>query len=290
MLDDAPGGVAESGRDPFANVAPLLGSVDFRVANLESVIATTGSPMPDKPFTFRAHPRVIPFLKRHFDAVGLSNNHAGDFGTAAFTETLRLLDANGLRHFGGGIDLTTAHQPLIVERKGLRVALLAYNEFLPRSFEADFDKPGIAWSEDEHVKRDIQHARTRFNADLVIPFMHWGQEDVPSADRRQRQLARLMIDAGADAVVGGHPHVTQDIEHYAGKPIFYSLGNFVFDGFETEAGNTGWLLRMELDRSGVRRWRIDTVHLDMDGLPWPSRTVAGICWERQRPGIRACPV
>jgi poly-gamma-glutamate capsule biosynthesis protein CapA/YwtB (metallophosphatase superfamily) len=87
--------------------------------------------------------------------------------------------------------------------QGLRVAVLAYNEFKPRSFEAGADWPGIAWSEDSQVVADIRAARAA-GADLVIPFMHWGWEREPQASARQRQLARLMIDAGADLVVGGH--------------------------------------------------------------------------------------
>jgi len=89
---------------------------------------------------------------------------------------------------------------------------------------------------------DIIEARRRYSADLVVPFMHWGWENEPVAGPRQRRLARLMIDAGADAVVGSHPHVIQDTEIYRGRPIVYSLGNFVFDGFTTAASNTGWLL------------------------------------------------
>ena len=79
-----------------------------------------------------------------------------------------------------------------------------------------------------------------------------------------------MIDAGADAVVGGHPHVVQDYEEYRGKPIIYSLGNFVFDGFNNRDNNTGWLLRMELDRQGVRRWRTAVARIDRHGTPHPA--------------------
>jgi poly-gamma-glutamate synthesis protein (capsule biosynthesis protein) len=195
-------------------------------------------------------------------------------------QTLRLLDQNAIAHFGAGLDLAQAHEPLIVERKGLRVALLGYNEFHPRSFEADFDKAGVAWSEDEQVKSDIAQARSRWRADLVITFMHWGWEDETAPSARQRELARLMIDAGADAVVGGHPHVIQGLEHYAGKPIFYSLGNFVFDGFDDESNNTGWLLQLKLDRQGVRAWRTHTARIDKQGLPHPVRTKNDWCWER----------
>lgn len=288
LLDELPGKLIKAGRDPLAPFAAILNAADIRVGNLECVVATRGSAEPGKPFTFRAHPRTLKILARHFDALALANNHSGDFGPAAFGEMLALLDRRGIPYFGGGANLAQAHAPLVIERKGLRIALLGYNEFFPRSFEADYDKPGIAWSEDEQVQLDIANARTRFHADLVIPVMHWGWEHERRASARQRQLARLMIDAGADAVVGGHPHVTQDIEHYQGKPIIYSLGNFVFDGFTDEDSNTGWLLRLELDRQGVRRWRTFVAHIDRKGVPHPGPRTEGACWERGQESATVC--
>jgi poly-gamma-glutamate synthesis protein (capsule biosynthesis protein) len=199
---------------------------------------------------------------------------------------LGLLQHNGIPYFGGGLNLREAHTPMLIERRGLRIALLGYDEFFPRSFEADTDKPGVAWSEDEQVRLDIENARRQYRADLVIPFMHWGWENAPQANARQRHLARLMIDAGADAVVGTHPHVTQDIEHYQGKPIIYSLGNFVFDGFNETANNTGWILRMELDRDGVRLWRTYVAAIDQRGTPHPAP--GGMCWQRGLNGPQTC--
>ncbi len=280
MLADTPGKVVRSGRDPFAPFAAILNQADIRVGNLECVVATTGSAEEDKPYTFRAHPRTLKLLKKHFDALGLANNHSGDFGPVAFNEMLILLQKEGIPYFGGGANLMEAHTPLIIERKGLRIALLAYDEFFPRSFEADFDKPGVAWSEDEQVKLDIVNARSKYHADLVIPFMHWGWEHEPLASPRQRQLAHLMIEAGADAVVGGHPHVTQDVEQYQGKPIIYSLGNFVFDGFSSKENNTGWLLQLVLDKQGVRMWKTVAAHIDHEGTPYPVLSEAGTCWKR----------
>lgn len=288
MLDDGPGRAIRRGLDPVAPFAAILDAADIRVGNLECVVATGGTPEPGKPFTFRAHPRTLKVLKRHFDALGLANNHSGDYGPDAFREMLGLLDREGIARFGGGHDLAQAHAPLVIERHGLRIALLGYNEFFPRWFEADEDKPGIAWSEDEQVRQDIRNARLRHGADLVIPVMHWGWEHERIASSRQRALARLMIDAGADAVVGGHPHVTQDVEQYRGKPIIYSLGNFVFDGFTDPDNNTGWLLRMELDRAGVRAWRTVVAHIDRQGIPRPAAGVAGACWQRGQDESAAC--
>lgn len=290
MLAETPGKVVRSGRDPFAPFAAILNAADIRVGNLECVVATKGVPQPDKPFTFRANPLTLGVLKRHFDAVGLANNHSGDYGPIAFNEMLDLLDSHDIGYFGGGHNLQQAHRPLIIERNGLRIALLGYDEFLPRSFEADVDQPGIAWSEDEQVKRDIVRARTVFRADLVIPVMHWGWEDEPLASDRQRQLARTMIDAGADAVVGGHPHVTQNVEQYRGKPIIYSLGNFLFNGFTETANVTGWLLRLELDRQGARAWRTVTAHIDREGIPHPIRSADDLCWKRGQQAATRCAV
>lgn len=289
MLDETPGRLIRQGRDPFAPFAAWLNAADVRVANLECVVSLRGSAEPGKPYAFRAHPRVLPVLKRHFDAVGLANNHSGDFGSEAFADMLDRLQAQRLPQFGGGRDLAEAHRPLILERQGLRIALLGYNEFLPRHFEADVDKPGVAWSEDTQVQRDIRLAREQHRADVVIPVMHWGWEYEPLASARQRALARKMIDAGADAVVGGHPHVVQDTEVYQGKPIVYSLGNFVFNGFDHEAMNTGWLLNLVVDRQGAVSWRSVVVRIDREGTPHPDRQAAGMCWQRGQTVSAACP-
>ena len=286
MLDDGPGQVIASGRDPFAPFASLLADSDYTIGNLECPVATTGKALDSKIYTFRAHPRVLPVLKRHLHAVALANNHSGDYGKAAFAETLALLKQQQLPYFGGGANLREAHAPLWLEKSGLRVALLSYNEFKPRSFEAGASQPGIAWSEDAQVVADIRAARAA-GADVVIPFMHWGWERETQPSARQRQLARTLIDAGADAVVGGHPHVTQGAETYRGKPIIYSLGNFVFDGFERPAEKRGWLLRLTLNKRGVHAW--DTVAADMDaeGIPHPV-AVATPCGKAGDATVGSC--
>lgn len=275
MLADGPGRLVARGGDPFARVAERLKQADVRIANLECVVARGGKAI-DKPWTFRAHPRVLDVLRRHVDVVSVANNHTGDFGRAAFAEMLQRLDAAGLPHIGGGRDLASAHAPHLIVRDGLKIALLGYDEFFPRHFEAGHDHPGVAWSEDEQVVDDIRRARSVHGADIVIPFMHWGQEHEPVANARQRQLARLMIDAGADAVVGTHPHVVQDTETYRGKPIVYSLGNFVFDGFSSLDNRTGWMLFMTVGREGVRAWHTEAVRTDVDGAPWPV-PIPGAC-------------
>jgi len=268
MLDDGPGRLIARGDDPLAPFADILKAADYRIGNLECPIAESGQLLDNKIFSFRARPATTRVLAGRFDALALANNHSGDYGQQAFVETMQHLDAAGLAHFGGGRNLAEAHRPLWIERNGLRVAVLSYNEFKPRAFEAGANWPGVAWSEDDRVVADIRAAKAA-GADLVIPFMHWGWEKEAQPSARQRQLARKMIDAGAALVVGGHPHVTQGAETYKGKPIIYSLGNFVFDGFDYPAGQRGWLLRLKLDKRGVISWDTLAAQMDEDGTPHP---------------------
>ncbi|MBS1144136.1 MAG: putative poly-gamma-glutamate biosynthesis enzyme [Proteobacteria bacterium] len=277
MLDDGPGRLIARGGDPLAPFAAILKTADYRIANLETSVARSGRAIPDKPYTFRAHPRTLRVLRGRFDAVTLANNHVGDFGHAALLETLRHLDAAGIARFGAGKNLVDAHKPLWIERNGLKIAVLGYNEFAPRAFEAGADTPGTAWSEDDHVISDIRAAKAA-GADLIIPFMHWGWEYDPAPSPRLQAFARRMIDGGAAMVVGSHPHVTQGADIYRGKPIIYSLGNFVFDGFDFPAAKVGWLLRLNLDRSGVLEWQTLAARMDKNGTPHPvpdARTPCG---------------
>ncbi len=279
VLDDTAGKIIEQGGDPFSDFADYFAGADIRITNMECVVSTRGQAN-DKMYTFQAHPRVIPVLQKHFDAVTLANNHSGDFGPDAFAQMLSLLKEAGLAQVGGGMKLKQAHTPLVFTRNGLRIAVLSYNEFHPRSFEAGFDIPGVAWSEDQQVMEDIQTARRIHRADLVIPVMHWGWENERTANPRQRQLAKLMIDAGADAVIGGHPHVTQDVSVYKGKPIVYSVGNFVMKETDNAFQRKGWVLKMYFDKRGVTRFETLPVKIDMEGIPSIDRAASSPCWQR----------
>ena len=287
MLADTPGQVIAQGRDPFIHVAEMLKDADYRIGNLECPIATVGVPMESKIYSFRAHPRVLPFLEQHIDAVSVANNHSGDYGKAAFMETLAQLDSVKILHFGGGENANTAHRPLWINRNGIKIAVLGYNEFKPRSFEAGATTPGIAWSEDSHVISDIRAAR-RAGADVVIPFMHWGWERETTPSERQRKLARKMINAGADIVVGSHPHVVQGAQIYRGKPIIYSLGNFVFDGFTTDVTRLGWTLHLSVDKKGVAKLETRAVQMDEEGLPHLVDAAKTPCGKRGDTAVREC--
>jgi poly-gamma-glutamate capsule biosynthesis protein CapA/YwtB (metallophosphatase superfamily) len=267
MLDGGPGHAIANGKDVFADVAKVLASADIAVCNLECVVAKGGRQVA-KPYTFKAPPACIPVLKQHFSAVCVANNHSGDFGHEALLEQFDLLDKAKLPYFGGGRDSREAHRPLIIEENAHRIALLGYNRFPPRSFRATDKRPGVAWLKEADVVKGIRAARKEHRADIVIPFLHWGRESEAAPTDEQKQLARRLIDAGADAVIGGHAHVTQTIDIYHGKPIVYSLGNLVFDYFPLDPPVwTGWVVRLEFDAKGGVALETFAVKLDPAGIP-----------------------
>ena len=122
-------------------------------------------------------------------------------------------------------------------------------------------------SDEEHVVAGIKQAKQKLGVDFLIVYPHWGWERNKIASDRQRRMAHLMIDSGADIIVGSHPHVTQDIEIYQDKFIFYSLGNFVFDGFRDDLQNTGWLLQLTLKNNYSIEWRIIEARINKKGIP-----------------------
>ncbi len=278
MLADGPGKLIRKGQDPFIHVAPLLKAADLRIGNLECVVSPKGSPEP-KPWTFRAPQRALTLLRRHFSAVSVANNHTGDFGKLAFADMLKRLEQAQLPYFGGGRHLRAAHQAYVTEVRGKRIGILGYNGFFPRSFEALDDTPGNAWLDEDQVVQDIRHAKDTLHVDFLVVYPHWGWEYQRLASDRQRRMARLMIDSGADAIIGGHPHVTQDVETYRGKPVFYSLGNFVFDGFSDKDTTTGWMVFLRWQPEGAIEgaiggaidWSVREVRIDRKGVPRPGK-------------------
>jgi poly-gamma-glutamate synthesis protein (capsule biosynthesis protein) len=267
MLDGGPGHIIGNGGDPFAEVAKILLDADAGVANLECVISKKGAPLV-KSYTFLGKPESIPLLKKYFSAVSIANNHSGDYGKEAFADQLDIFDREKLPYFGGGRNIKDARKPLVITRRGKKIALLGYCDFPPKKFAADNDEPGTAWLVEENVLSDIRAAKSDEHADLVIPYLHWGEEMEPAPTDEQKILARKMIDAGADAVIGSHPHVTQTIEYYRGRPIVYSLGNFVFDYFPKDPPVWyGWIVVLSFNGQTGVDLTTYTVELDPAGIP-----------------------
>jgi len=204
---------------PFLNILDYLRSFDYVIANLEGAISDKGTKMGSK-YSFRMKPDVAEALsKTNINVVNLANNHIFDYGKIAFEDTLKNLEKNNIKYFGN------SYEPLIIEKEGIKIGFLGFSDFL-KHLEVKENKIGIAVVND-NLSEIIKKAKEK--VDILIVSFHWGEEYKKIANERQRKLAKIAIDSGADLVIGHHPHVIQDIEKYKGKFIFYSLGNFIFD-------------------------------------------------------------
>jgi len=211
---------------PFEQIKDFLSKNDFVFANLESPIID-GRKIKSGEMIFRTDEKLAPILKEMgFSVFSLANNHILNLGEKGLLNTFKILNENKIIFVGAGENFETAHQFKIIEKNGIKFAFLAYAEkyFAP---EAKENEPGVALMNLEQLKNDVEKARQK--ADFVIVSMHAGEEykDYPSSS--QINFAHYAIDAGADLVIGHHPHVIESIEKYKNGYIFYSLGNFIFD-------------------------------------------------------------
>ncbi len=202
---------------------------DLFIVNQEFPFSDRGEAAPDKQYTFRLPPqRVELFKQMGIDWVTLANNHALDFGEEALVDTLQTLDEAGIVHVGAGRNLAEAKEPAVAEIKGKRIGLIGATRVIPEtSWNASSDKPGMLVTYDPAMTLE-EIGKLKERCDFVAVYVHWGIERDERPQEYQRAMGKQYIDAGADLVVGSHPHVLQGIEYYKGKPIVYSLGNFVF--------------------------------------------------------------
>lgn len=239
----------------FVGTRGVLHRADIAMANLEGPLTHEGTPAPDKRFLFRSPPdKVACALKQAgFDVVTLANNHTLDYGTVGLTHTIEALDKYGIAHVGAGDDLAHARRAHILERKGKRIAVLGYSLTFPEEFWADINKPGTAFGHRKHIMADIAAAREQ--ADIVVVNFHWGQESKTELRPYQIGLGRDAINAGAQLVVGHHPHILQAVERYKDGVILYSLGNFAFGSYSRKA-TTSAIAEMEFTDNKLTRVRL----------------------------------
>ena len=169
-------------------------------------------------------------------------------------DTVNGVERQGIKAVGAGANLKRALTPQVVRRLGLRVAFVGFSEIAPIEFTAGADRPGTAWANPSEIVDAIRAARRK--ADIVVATFHWGIEKQTLETARQRQLADVAVRAGAQVVVGAHPHTLQPVRRQGGAIVAYSLGNFVFDGQSAETTTTG-ILQLDLTADGVTRasWR-----------------------------------
>jgi hypothetical protein len=255
-LGDGPGHVmAERGyRFPWGGVAPVLRRADVALANLECAVSTRGRPVP-KEFRFRGRPAALRVAHDYagIDAMSLANNHVGDYGTAALLDTVRHTRRFGMAAIGAGRDLADARASRVVERLGLRVAFVGFSDIGPASFAAGPNRPGTAFASDEAIRAGVRAARRR--GDVVVAVFHWGVERARRENARQRHFAAVALGAGADAVIGHHPHVLQPVRRHGRRVVAYSLGNFVWSAGSAATARTG-ILELRLSARGVERSRM----------------------------------
>jgi Bacterial capsule synthesis protein PGA_cap len=255
-LGDRPGIAIETygPRYPWLSVAPVLRAADIAVANLECAISTRGSPVP-KEFTFRGSPSSLRVMADYagFDVVTVANNHSLDYGRVAFADTLSYAHQYGMKTIGGGRNLAAARRPAVFRRGGLRVELLGYSDIRPAGFDAGPTWSGTAPAFPWYIAADVRAAQSR--ADAVVVYFHWGIERTFVPNARQRSLARVAFDAGANVVLGAHPHILQPIEQLRRRRLVaWSLGNFVFGANSSGTQRTG-ILRVAVGHRVPLRYR-----------------------------------
>lgn len=253
----------------FAGVRQQLAGADIAFANVESAISDRGSAT-DKSYVFEAPPESVGALTdAGIDVVSQANNHALDFGPEALLDTRRRLMDAGIGVAGSGANEGEARSWATVERNGLTFAFLAYVDtaaegtYTRANWDATGGRAGVAWASTERIAADVAAARA--TADVVVVSLHAGVEYSQTPSDLQRAYAEAAIDAGAALVIGTHPHVLQPVEEYGGGLIAYSLGNFVFDGFDGIA-NTTAILRVTFDGPKIVDWEMSPVSV-IDGLP-----------------------
>jgi poly-gamma-glutamate synthesis protein (capsule biosynthesis protein) len=196
------------------------------------------------------HPRYLRALKgAGIGIVNIANNHVFDYGPEGLFDTISYLDSAGIHHVGAGRNREEAHRPVVLVIRGVRIGFLGYYGG-GEAPGAGRRNPGVARRKEEEVVSDIRDLRDRRGVGYVVVNLHWGTENATVPSREQRALAHTLIDAGADAVVGHHPHVLQGIERYGRGVIAYSLGNFVFGGNRRDTYDTG-MLEIRLSAGGA---------------------------------------
>ncbi|MDP9328847.1 MAG: CapA family protein [Actinomycetota bacterium] len=251
----------------WSGMGGLFRRDDLTIVNLECAVSDLGTAVP-KEFNFRGDPAALPVMRdAGVEVANLGNNHSYDFGPDALLDTVRNVNRAGLAPVGAGATQEDALAPALFELRGWRVAVLGFDQVVdpfPEAVATD-SKPGTAAGHDTGLMIDsVRGAADR--ADIVVVMIHWGVEldTQPRAD--QVGLGHRMIEAGADVIFGGHSHRLQPMETYHDRPIFYSLGNFVWPNF-SEAGSKTAVAEVTVTPQGRFRGRLLPATITAPGHP-----------------------
>jgi poly-gamma-glutamate capsule biosynthesis protein CapA/YwtB (metallophosphatase superfamily)/GNAT superfamily N-acetyltransferase len=263
----------EYGHDyPLQRIQHLWADADLVVANHEGPLTHRTSPSAKldtgrKRYWYRGDPESARTLAESgIGVVSLANNHVTDFGPEALADTLTALDDAGIPHCGAGPDAQAARRPVVVEIGGMRVGFLSlmqrYQMYLDEQLYATPEQPGVALLRPSRLARDIGRLRNR--VDLCVVLVHWGRNYKPLTELQQR-LALQIVAAGADLVVGHHPHVPHPVDTVGGVPVLYSLGNGPFGSpgrYHSGRPPYGAVAGVTVEPHRVVDLEIDCIHVD----------------------------
>ncbi len=246
----------QNGGQISAGIAPDLieemRSADIMVLNNEFPYSDRGTPTPEKQFTFRARPQTVSYLgDLGVDLVSLANNHAYDYGETAFLDTMDTLAQAGIAYVGAGRNLQEARRPVYYIINNMKIAFVAATQIErldnPDTKGATDTSAGVfrCWNGD-NLLETVREARQ--NSDFVIVFLHWGTENQDTIDWAQEKQAPEVVEAGADLIIGAHPHCLQQISMVNGVPVVYSLGNFWFNSKTVDTG----MVKVVLNENGLQ--------------------------------------
>lgn len=237
---------------PYENVKGILWEDDISIGNLECPITNqTSNANKSKRFLFKADIENAAALKRAgFDVLNLANNHTMDYLSEGLEDTMLHLEGAGLDYFGIARKNEEKYS-YIFEKDSVRVGFLAYSNFPAEGYFYNENKVDIQYISGMDLDK-LEEDLNNMQADVKIVYFHWGIEFEKYRSDRQAQLAHFAIDAGADFVLGTHPHVIQNHEMYKNKHIYYSLGNFVFDKQIPHGTDRGLMLLLSVDKEGIK--------------------------------------
>jgi poly-gamma-glutamate synthesis protein (capsule biosynthesis protein) len=229
----------------FQDISPYFKNADLTIGNMESPLIKDGLPVSGKCTLHGSQDWADTLKDAGINVLSLANNHMMDYGPDGLSNTIASLKGQGIACVGAGKDIRTACLPIYLTVKGLRIAILARTavEVSSPSY-ASKDRPGVAFFEIEETQKTIRTCSE--GSDFVILTIHWGLEEYSFPSPKQRNLARRIIDAGADLILGHHPHVLQGVEKIKNGLAVYSLGNFLFDEFEWQYPTGDGRMKREL--------------------------------------------